>query len=364
MPAEFDNWDWRAQEENFNVTNNDLYGIYNFEGKEIVPINFLPEITTIIKVIKKDIDYPQFNKYMKVYIVRAKSNQYGVYSEDGENLIPVKYDQIETNEELAGFPFIVNAEGLYELYSLDGKKLLEDKYELISTLELICAYKCYARFLLVKNNGLFGLYLIDNNKLIKSQFDEVKWDSEYGLFVRKGNLNGLYSPDGKCILKVEYIKITKESIYNIPEWKWGSYLKVESANGLYGFYHRNRLIEPEYEQVSILEYSETDLLLVKNGIYDIYSSSGEIILKGCNELKLLIIKENFGNKTKELPDVYVFKKEELYGFYFFKKGKKVIEPQFDDYYYFTGRKDSWGYRIIGEKDGEKVVFNRFGFVMN
>lgn len=356
LPVEFDDWNWREGEENFDVSNNNLHGVYDFKGKEIVPVRFLPEITSKFKAL----DEP--NEFMRIYIVSSEEGK-GLYSETGKNLIPVEYDEIDDSNDLKpGFPFVVKKDKLYEMYDLEGTNILDKKYDQICTSEITGEKnsKVYTPFLFIKFNQLWGFFSIYSKKFVEPQFDAVKWDKDYGLFVRKGDLEGLYSVEGNRILEVKYENIVKENIYNIPERKWGSYLKLKTTNGLYGIYHRNKLYEPEFKEVSMLHDSITDLYVVKNGHSGIYSSIGRMIVEPeCDEIKKLSIKD-----SDKVIKVYVFKEVNMYGFYFYdEKLNQVIESQFIRFEATIDESDG-KLQIIAENDETTVIIDENGKVNN
>jgi len=111
-------------------------GILDISGKTVIPV---------------DCDSIYIETYNKTnYFIISRNYKEGLYSADGEQIIPAEYDSIEY---IDGY-FKVRRDGLYGVYNKSGKSVIRSSYDSLYS---------YASFFIVGEDGRYGAYAADGS---------------------------------------------------------------------------------------------------------------------------------------------------------------------------------------------------------
>lgn len=149
-------------------------GLIDIEGNKIIPIIydsvfsdkhyiycmskksisiFDKEAKKIKKVDATSIDY-QANNYFKIGI----SNKYGLYDNKLDEVLPIKYDNINLVDYYNKYSLLVSENNKWGLLNLDKTQVLPIEYQNISLLY---------QYLLLKKNNKYGIFDAKENKMIQ-----------------------------------------------------------------------------------------------------------------------------------------------------------------------------------------------------
>lgn len=165
------------------VSKNGLYGLINFEGKELLA----PEYTSITPL-----------EGVKNSFITEKDNLKGLVDDSGNVIIDNQYADIKCLTDSYEDGYIVkNDSSKYGLITYDKKQILECKYDEIEN---------------VTGNGLYvvkegkNLEIIDkdSNVLSKNNFDEVISINGDNIIVKQKNKFGIIESDGTEVLQKNY----------------------------------------------------------------------------------------------------------------------------------------------------------------
>lgn len=205
----------------------------------------------------------------------------GIYDTQGKELIPIKYNKIERIGDSWSFFWKVSLNGLQGLYTYEGKEVLSAEYENISSIDRGFGK---AANLIVKEKGQYGMFNAEGEHLIKSEYDDVKFDNGHYYF-QKGEKKDYLKRDKQTLLKGISIK---GQITNWVEEKGNSkqisYFIFEDNKGRFGLFDENdsALISPQYESMDSyynISSGNKDYLVVKqNSLYGVINFSNEVLI--------------------------------------------------------------------------------------
>ncbi len=153
----------------------------------------------------------------------TKNHLKGIYDTQGKELIPIKYNKIERFGDSWSFFWKVYLNGLQGLYTYEGKEVLSAEYENISSIDR--GYGKAANFI-VKEKGQYGMFNAEGERLIKSEYDDVKFDNGHYYF-QKGEKKDYLKRDKQTLLKGISIKGQITS----PQYEsMDSYYNISSGN--------------------------------------------------------------------------------------------------------------------------------------
>lgn len=211
----------------------------------------------------------------------TKNHLKGIYNTQGKELIPIKYSKIERIGDNWSFFWKVYLNGLQGLYTYEGKEVLSAEYENISSIDR--GYGKAAN-LIVKEKGQYGMFNAEGERLIKSEYDDVKFDNGHYYF-QKGEKKDYLKRDKQTLLKDISIK---GQITNWVEEKGNSkqisYFIFEDNKGRFGLFDENdsALISPQYESMDSyynISSGNKDYLVVKqNSLYGVINFSNEVLI--------------------------------------------------------------------------------------
>ena len=264
----------------------------------------------------------------KVFVVE-KSKKYGIFNLEGKQIVPVKYNQIDItgiylyaqneqgitvynsngteaniNSNVAilntineKYKIRINNENgtKYGVISKEGKKLIEEKYNYISYL-----YDNY--FIVSKENGKLGVIDDKDNVKIEIKYDSLQKVQETDLIqtvITKDNITRIFSRDMIEICEMKNAIIEKEDnyikIYNDNESKYisleGKELKntevyannklfTNVQNNRWGFVDKNGNIIVDYKYEKATEFNKYGFAAVKkNGKWGAINEKGEEVVE-------------------------------------------------------------------------------------
>ena len=132
----------------------------------------------------------------------TKNHLKGIYDTQGKELIPIKYNKIERFGDSWSFFWKVYLNGLQGLYTYEGKEVLSAEYENISSIDRGFGK---AANLIVKEKGQYGMFNAEGERLIKSEYDDVKFANGHYYF-QKGEKKDYLKRDKQTLLKGISIK--------------------------------------------------------------------------------------------------------------------------------------------------------------
>ena len=211
----------------------------------------------------------------------TKNHLKGIYDTQGKELIPIKYNKIERIGDSWIFFWKVYLNGLHGLYTYEGKEVLSAEYENIFSIDRGFGK---AANLIVKEKGQYGMFNAEGERLIKSEYDDVKFDNGHYYF-QKGEKKDYLKRDKQTLLKGISIK---GQITNWVEEKGNSkqisYFIFEDNKGRFGLFDENdsALISPQYESMDSyynISSGNKDYLVVKqNSLYGVINFSNEVLI--------------------------------------------------------------------------------------
>jgi hypothetical protein len=141
---------------------------------------------------------------------------FGIYDQNGREVIPVQYEDIEQIGYDNSTGYIIKSSGKYGLCSPSGQILLDPTYSEISCEDNMCIVSKYYE---QSEQTKMGLYNTDGNKeVVPTQYDHIEslnYNSSY-LF-KTNNKFGLMSPTGKIILPAKYNFLKSTDLYDNEE---------------------------------------------------------------------------------------------------------------------------------------------------
>ena len=168
-------------------------GLYNAEtGKEIIPV-IMDEINNL--------HASDLNNFMREhFVVVSKGGKRGVFDLEGKEIIPIKYKVIDTAEYAYGCfeirTFIGDFDCKYEYFTQEGVPAfpLSDGLEYEKTpRELAC----------VKKNGKYGFIDIKGDVVVPVVYDDAGYYDDGSGWVKQGSFQMRVDGNGKPIMKIK-----------------------------------------------------------------------------------------------------------------------------------------------------------------
>ncbi len=218
----FDNYDYITEYcYALKVSKNDLVGAYSYAGKELLPISY-PNLIIDKYGISSTIDggiregLYSYNREVVVpkeykiqYIDKdiiicstddaEREDVYGMYSHDGQVLIPFEYDDIAQYNKCV----IAEKDGKWGMLSNIGDVLIPFEYWDIDVIDekeqdyfIVTKYPDYKK----------GLYKYNGKEILPPVYDEILDEQEF-VITKKDGYYGLYTTSGLELLKPIYNNI-------------------------------------------------------------------------------------------------------------------------------------------------------------
>ncbi len=233
------------------VTHENLHGVYDKDGKIIIPAEF--------DSIEKDVN---------TYIV-SKDKKFGAWNTEGEEILPTEFDLVSSRRR----GFTVKKDGKFGFYDIDGKEIIPIEHDYIDVFDTAIS---------TKNGKFYSLYDLKGKVIVPGEITGFN-GKPFGIEVYRFDKTGLYSNDGKLLVPVEYDNLTYKGDYIIA--------KKDGKQGLYS-YTGEIIVPVEFDELSLIE--------------SIVSIPSFIVRKGNKRYCLRVenlIPENFLTKlTKKLAE--------------------------------------------------------------
>jgi len=121
-----------------------------------------------------------------IYFKVKENGFYGILSNEGKEILPIKYDQINYYQQYNWF--LVSKNGVNNIIHSDGKKVFGNKYTSTSKLDY------YFKYILVEKNEKFGIIDKNGNSITSITFDAIDKNYNGNFFIIKQNGKwGLYN---------------------------------------------------------------------------------------------------------------------------------------------------------------------------
>ena len=321
-----------------------LYGLIDYTGKEILPVEY-----TNIEALQG----------IKNSIIIEKNNQVGLCDNKGNIIINTEYKQIKPieNDYKNGY-IVVNNENKYGMIDFTKKVILEPKYEDIKSVASTTIY-------IVKENGTLKAINSTGDTLVEGKFDDVKQIKDENIIFKKANQYGIMTSSGEIKVKAEYEDI---------QYAYGTNY-IAKKNGKYGIINTTNEILLPFEYSTISYRKEADF--VEAGLQDgittqilndklekklegilveVNTNKAYIRMRIDNEYKYY----NFKFEEKNSKDVltqnnlYLSKKDGKYG-YVNADGNVVVDYIYED----ATEQNNFGYAAV-KKDGKWGAINKEG----
>ncbi len=237
--------------------------------------------------------------------IRAKQGQYfGLYNEQGENIVPAVYDRIL---EFAGKYFLIRG----NTYSfLNEQNLVEElPYEgvavALSPLKMPYTNKS---LVMVTKAGKYGFFDAANMRLIDPVYDQVRPFKEGFAPVRKGEVWGFIDSTGRQVIAPKYQRVKKFS-----EGKAGVQL-----NGKWGFIDTDGKIVVPIQYLEVGEY--------KHGLAGVNTAKGQ--WEKTDKVQLVVLSDSLFYKKRYNDQTQISSYQKDRWTYIDERGQRIIEGQF------------------------------------
>lgn len=333
------------------VKKNDLYGLTDLKGKELLPCEY--ESIEALEGVENT---------FKI----SKEGSYGIVDDSGSVLIPVtsNYIQIDNlgTEKNQGF-IVKNADGKYGIVDTANKQIVEVKYE---SVEKVFKNDYYV----VTESGKQIIVKKDGTKVLSGDYDKIVailQNPENGVIYQSKNKYGVMKLDGQVLINAEYD--------SLKEGKSG--VVIAKKNDKYGIIDLENNIKVDFKYTSISYNEKADLYIAEDEQFsnEILSSDYEVKQtgylieldtdKGYLELNQDNEYKYYNFKFEEQKEESIFtqntlfisKKDGKYGFVD-KKGNVVVDYIYDDAtnqnsYGFAGVKKDGNWGVV-DKDGKLI----------
>ena len=327
------------------VKKDNLYGLIDYSGKLILPIEY-SNIETLSGV--------------KNSILIKKSDKVGLCDSKGNIIINPDYKEIKSIEEdyKNGY-IIINNDNLYGLIDFTKNTILEPKYEEIKPV-------ASSTIFVVKEQEKLKAINKDKETLIENKFDDIKAvNTDSLIFIRNGKY-GIIN-----ILQEEKV----QAEYDDLEYAFGDYYIAKKANK-YGIINlSNEILLPfDYSKITyrkdagFIEAEKEDNInteilndklekKLEGIITEVNETKGYIRIRVNDEYKYYNLKyEEIKPQDVLTSNMFLDKKDGKYG-YINKEGKVVV-----DYIYEDGlEQNQYGYAAV-KQDGKWTYIDNTGKV--
>lgn len=325
------------------------YGLINFQGKEVLPINY-DEIVAVSNI----------ENSFKI----KKDGKYGIVNNNGNIIVEPLYLYIDLlgNDNKSGF-IVKDESEKYGIIDYSNNKVLDIMYD---SIEKIYGNNLYV----VTVEGKQKIVNKDNNDVLTTGFDSIKQilaNNENAVIFIKDNKYGIMNLSGDVLIEAKYD--------DLLETKVGMFIAKE--NDKYGVINISGEANVEFKYSSIVYNEKADIYFAEDDNFNtnILNKDFEIKLSGflieLNEtkgyVKLRIDDQykyyNFKFEEKSESDIFtnrtlfLSKKDGKYG-YIDKSGNVVVDYIYDD----AIEQNDYGFVAV-KKDGKWGSINSKGIVV-
>lgn len=361
----FTNYDLVEAIENFDTNNilwyeegvlkvkkGDLYGLIDYTGKEILPIEYT------------NIDALQG---IKNSLIIKKNDQVGLCDNKGNIIINPEYKEIKpVGDDYKNGYIVISNENKYGLIDFTKKVVLEAKYEEIKNVASSNIY-------IVKEDGKLKAINATKDTLIEEKFDDIKQINDENLVFVENNKYGIITTNGEIKVKAEYEDIQYAFSNNYIAKKNGKYGIINTSN--------ETMLPFEYATISYrkeagfveagLEDSITTQILndklekkLEGILVEVNESKAYIRMRINDEYKYYNFKfeEMKSSDILTQNNIFLSKNNDKYG-YVDSTGNVVVDYIYED----ATEQNSFGYASVKkdgkwgaiDKDGKQVAENKY-----
>lgn len=230
LPIEFDHITRIPEGKGFWVKKEGNYGLYSKDGDIIIP------------PVYDKVKAPGF--FMEGHLLR-REGKWGFWDEKWKQIVPAEYDTIEVEFLTMGVKVLSG--GKWGYYNSAGEKIISTQYDEVEPTLMVDGGA------VVRNKDKRGYFNSKGELIVPIIYDEVRvWKRENTIIVRLNEKEGLLNKDGKIVLPIEYEAL---NLYPI------GYIKAVK-NKKIGFYHflGKVLVEPIYDEFELLNNGKFNLL--------------------------------------------------------------------------------------------------------
>ncbi len=326
------------------VKKDNLYGLIDYTGKEILPVEY-----TSIDALQG----------IKNSLVIKKNDQVGLCDNKGNIIINPEYKEIKSiGEDYKNGYIVINNENKYGIIDFTKKVILEPKYEEIKNVASSSIY-------IVKENGTLKAINSTEDALIEGKFDDIKQINDENLVFVTNNKYGIMSASGKIKVKAEYEDL---------QYAFGDNY-IAKKNGKYGIINTSNETALPFEYPAISYRKEAGFIQVETQdnittqiLDDKFEKKLEGILVEVNEEKAYIRMRiddeykyyNFKFEETKSSDIltqnnlFLSKLNGKYG-YIDANGNVVVDYIYED----ATEQNSFGYASV-KKDGKWGAIDKTG----
>lgn len=325
------------------VKKGNLYGLIDYTGKVILPIEY-----TNIEALQG----------VKNSIVIKKNDKVGLCDNKGNIVINPEYKEIKgIGEDYKNGYIVINSDNLYGLIDFTKNVVLEPKYEEIKQVSS-------SNIFIVKENGTLKAINKDGETLIENKFDDVKEINEDSLvFVRNGKYGIInVNQEEKVQAEYDYLKYAFGNYYIAK--KGNKYGIINSSNETLLPFNYSKInyrkeagfIETEKEGNTITEILNDKLEKKLEGIItDVNEKKAYIRVRINDEYKYYNFKfEEIKSQDVLEGTMYLDKKDGKYG-YIDSTGKIVVDYIYED----ALEQNQYGYAAV-KQDGKWTYIDSIG----
>ncbi|MFV0472468.1 MAG: leucine-rich repeat domain-containing protein [Paludibacteraceae bacterium] len=245
------------------VEKNEKRGLLNGKGEEILPVIF----DKIVRMANS------------VYLVKY-GEEYGCYNESGLEIIPVIYNKILKNKYSESHPIVLDNKQQMGVYSLEGNVIVPVEYKSIFPIN-------YNTYLVKNNKSQWGMYSGNKGVALDCIFDRLLPSQKYdanSIRAFKANKCGLYSTEGNEIIAMEY-----EHIIDF----YGSKLYAVKKNSRWTFLDKESLEKTvNYQYDRVVAYVNDCYLVRKNNEWILMNEEGFEVERDVTSIR---IEERYGD---------------------------------------------------------------------
>lgn len=344
------------EEKVLKVKKNAKYGLTDFNGKELLPVEY-DEITVLNGIANS--------------IIIRKDGKVGLVNDSGTIIIQPEYAEIKNLGNTYKNGYITKSQdGKYGVIGATKKQILENKYDEISQI-------CLENYYLVKEAGKQKLVDSKGNTIVEEGFDEIKSATSDGIIFVKNNLYGEMNTAGEITIEAKY--------QDLKEAKQGEY--IAKQNDLYGIIDQTQNINLAFNYTGITYNEDANLYIAEDAEYktsvidnkfsikvtgilsEINVDESYIRMRVDDEYKYYTLRGEEKSNTQILKDntIFLSKKDGKYG-YVDKKGKVVVDYIYDD----ATEQNEYGYAAVKkngvwgsiDKEGKEIIQPKYNLENN
>lgn len=269
VEPQYDSLAFHSAKKDFLLSfNNSKMGLIHLENGEFIPANF------------DKISFLPFD-YVRVY----QSEKAGLYNNLGEFVIPCEYEGLQFYDQAIEKFILLNKKGYKGIYHIPKKRIViscDREFNAIRDVE-----SNDTSFKIFQVNSLKGMTAIDENGqqlLPLGNYDRLKYDKSGILYLKQGEVWGIYFQKTKRLLKPQFQDISS----------FVADLALVAKNNRWGIIniHGDILVQPLYKQNQFKITRNSIRIYTQNGVENLVLDENKKIIDRFRLKKLRSIKIN------------------------------------------------------------------------